>query len=318
MMELGRRVQSLFLKNIALLLLLLCFLLFSLLTQNFFSVNNILGILKDTSILGIIVCGLTFVIIAGGIDLSLGAMLGLSGLIFIRLISLNLQINAVIIVLLPLLCVLFFSLINGLLFTKLEIPPLIATLAMMTIITGIRMTWFRKEIYLDEMARWLYFISKGSIKRFPVSVIIFIIIIIVSMIILYKTPLGRRIYIVGANEKSAILTGLNIDNIRIFTFLYLGLLVTISSILVFGKIKGYSFTIGQGYEMEAIFAAVLGGTVLTGGKGRIEGSVAGVLLMSTLRNGFTLAGVGYSIQEIVVGSIFIIFIIIQNIFKKFI
>jgi len=291
---------------------------FSIASDKFFQISNLVAIFRDASILGIISCGLTFVIISGEVDLSVGSLLGIVGLAMSLLMLKGWEgFGSILIVLIPMCVGVGVCFFNSILITKLRIPALIATLAMMMSLKGVKLVIFGgQDILIYSLPHWLHYISKEFVGPIPVSVLLFIGIIILASIILYKIPFGRRVYAVGADSHVAYLMGINTSRVKTITFAFLGFLVFLSSSLVTGRVGGYSISIGQDYEMKVLLAVVVGGTPLAGGRGTIIGSIGGVLLMATLANGFVLSGVPYSSQRVVLGLIFISVVALDSYYRR--
>lgn len=289
---------------------------FSIASDKFLQIPNFISILRAALFLGIIACGLTFVMITGLIDLSIGSAVGMVGLTICMMVTKGWG-GLIGIFIIPILVSLSISLFNSFVITKLKMPPLILTLAMMIALKGIRRVIYGShDILLKDMPKMISFISRDFIWGIPVSVYIFILIIILSSLILHKTPFGRNVFVVGANEHVAFLNGISPTKIRISAFLILGFFVYISSFILVGRIGGYSITMGEDYEMVAILAVVVGGTSLLGGRGSIIGGIGGVLVMSTLSNGLVLTRVPYPWQKVILGIIFILVVALDKFYNK--
>ncbi len=289
---------------------------FSIASDKFLQISNFISIVRDAMFLGIIACGLTFVMITGLIDLSIGSAVGMVGLTISMMVTKGWS-GLIGIFIIPTLVSLSISLFNSFVITKLKMPPLILTLAMMIALKGIRRVIYGShDILLRDMPKMISFISRDFIWGIPVSVYIFILIIILSSLILHKTPFGRNVFVVGANEHAAFLNGISPTKIRISAFLILGFFVYISSFILVGRIGGYSISMGENYEMVAILAVVVGGTSLLGGRGSIIGGIGGVLVMSTLSNGLVLTRVPYPWQKVILGIIFILVVALDKFYNK--
>ena len=296
-------------------ILIIIIIFFSIASDNFFQISNFVSILRDALSLGILACGITFIMVSGLIDLSIGASVGM----IVLTISLSVMRGGGLIgiFIIPLLISLSISLVNAVMIVKLKMPALIVTLAMLMVLKGIRMVIMgAHDISISDMPKIINFVSRSYVWGIPVSVYIFVLIIIVSSIILYKTPFGRKLFIVGANEKSAFLAGINTTAIRIFAFIILSVYIYICSFILVGRLEGYSITVGDNYEMIVLLAVVVGGTSFFGGQGSVIGSVGGVLLMSTLLNGLVLIRVAYEWQSVVLGIIFIFIIVLDRFYNK--
>ena len=295
-----------------------CWIFFSIASDKFFQVSNFIAILRDAAILGIISCGLTVVIISGGIDLSIGSLAGISGLAASALILKGLDGFFIVFIVSMAVC-LAIGFINGIVINVVKIPALIATLAMMMILKGVKLVSYgSQDMFISTiMPSWLYFMSKQFMGPVPISIFFFIGVCTLTSIILYKTPFGRKVYAVGADDAVAYLTGIKPQRVRIFTYVYLAALVWLASTLAVGRIGGYSYSLGQNYEMRAILAVIMGGTAFTGGRGTIEGSIAGVILVATLNNGLTLMRIPYAWQAVILGMIFILVVGLDSYYHRY-
>lgn len=291
-------------------------LFFSIASENFFQTRNLIAIVRSATTLGIISCGMTLVIIAGGIDLSVGALVGMIGFIIAKLILQG--VGSFFSLFLIAICVgIAVGFTNGIIITQLKISPLIVTLAIMMCLDGLKLVIYGgQDILIHSVPPCLSYISRGFVGPVPISVFLFISVIILSSVILYKTVFGRKIYAVGVDSHIAYLMGINPSRVRIITYVFLGILVYLSSLILVGRIGGYSIMLGQDYAMDAILAVVVGGTSLSGGRGTIEGSIGGVLLVATLRNGLTLIAVPYSFQIVILGIIFISVVTLDSYYHR--
>ncbi|SHE91399.1 ABC transporter permease [Clostridium fallax] len=284
-------------------LLVMC-IFFSFATPYFLDFDNIITIALQTSVIGIMAIGVTFVIVTSGIDLSLGAIIALSGVsagIFI-----NNGINLVLSIILALLVGMIFGAINGFLIGKLKLPPFIATLGSMMLARGITLVLTdAKPVYFD-IAPAFKNISQGKLfGTIPYPVIYLIVISVISAFILKKTLIGRYTYAIGSNEEAARLSGVNIFKTKMFVYMYCGLLCAVSGIIMAARINSGQPTAGQGYELDAIAAVVIGGTSLSGGEGSVVGTFLGAFIMGVLKNGLNLMNVSQNWQMVAMGIVVI-------------
>jgi ribose transport system permease protein len=266
------------------------------------NVTNIINAMMTVSFLAI---GMTVVLIAGGIDLSVGSTMAVTAGVAGKLISYGMNMS------LAFLCALVtgvcIGLINGLLITKLGIPDFIATLAMLGIGQGIILLWTQGVPILGYMNDAYYYI--GGLKKIagPISIpmILVVVISVAVAIILKRTNFGLKLYAVGSSSTSARNAGVNVDLIKISAYAISGLLAAIAGIHIAGRTTTIPPLIGKGYEISAIAAAVIGGASLLGGKGRVIGALIGALTLTLTRNIINLVGIASSWQAIVIGAVLV-------------
>jgi len=285
---------------------------FSLASENFFQFSNIVGILLSTSVIGVLALGATFVIITGGIDLSVGTVMSLSAVmtgVFITVLGLSVPVGIIGGILTGALC----GSISGTAVAKFKIPPFIATLAMMMIAKGLALIISgTKPIYFNNTPSFTE-LSIGSVTEkiipgfsIPNAVLIFFIAAIVGSVILTKTIIGRYNYAIGSNEEATRLSGVNVDKWKIIIYTLTGAFVGVAGVLMAARLNSAQPALGMGYELEAIAAVVIGGTSLNGGKGTIVGTVIGALIMSVLTNGLRILSVPQEWQTVVVGCVILL------------
>ena len=303
----------------------MCFFL-TVFSPAFLTRYNILNVLSTASINGIMACGMTFVIISGGIDLSVGSVLALGGAIAAGLLGstyTSAPLARLLTLPVPLAIIggIFFcsltGLINGLVITKFRVPPFVATLGMMGTARGLTYLYtggfpitFPTEI---PVFRW---IGSGFIGPSPTPVVIFLLIVIVCWWLLNFTVYGRYLYAIGGNEEVVQLSGINIHLIKIITYVFLGALAGLSGIILTTRINAASPEAGLGYELDIITAVVIGGTSLAGGRGTILGTVIGIFIMVVLANGLNLLGVLTYHQYLAKGIVLIIAVVLDSYRRK--
>ncbi len=291
--------------------LIVLFIFFSIASPNFFQFNNIISIMLSTAIIGILAVGVTFVIISGGIDLSIGTVMTFSSVIagvFVTFWKMPIWLGVLGGLIAGTLC----GFISGVVIAKLKIPAFIATLGMMMITKGLSLVISdTKPIYFTE-APGFSDISMGSFLNsiiggleVPNAVVIFFVVSIIASLILNKTILGRYNFAIGSNEEATRLSGINVDAWKIVIHAMCGLFCGIAGILMASRLNSAQPALGQGYELEAIAAVVIGGTSLSGGEGSILGTVIGSLLMSVLTNGLRILSVKQEWQMVVIGIVVI-------------
>ncbi len=286
--------------------LIVLILVFTVSSSNFFQFDNIIGILLSTAVIGVLALGSTFVIITSGIDLSVGTVMTLSAVmtgVFITNWHMPIAIGVIGGIGTGAICGLF----SGYVIAKLKIPPFIATLAMMMIAKGLALVISgTKPIYFTDTPAFSK-ISMGTlISGIPNAVIIFFGLAIVSSVILTKTLLGRYNFALGSNEEATRLSGVNVDFWKIAIYSLTGAFSGIAGILMASRIYSAHPALGQGYELEAIAAVVIGGTSLSGGKGSILGTVIGALIMSVLTNGLRILSVPQEWQTVIIGFVILL------------
>lgn len=303
----GINLKELLIEYKSLVGLLVLILVVSILSPSFLTANNILNVLRQTSINGVIAAGMTFVILTGGIDLSVGSILGFSGAIAASLVVSGQNIVLAVIAAIAVGAGIGF--INGLVISKGKLQPFIATLASMTILRGATLVFTDgKPITTGTTEGALAFgkIGGGSILGIPTPALMMIIAFLVCAYILNQTRMGRYTYALGGNEEATKLSGLNTDKIKIFAYTMSGVLAAIAGIIITSRLFSAQPTAGDGYELDAIAAVVLGGTSLSGGKGKITGTIIGVLIIGILSNALNLLDVSSYYQMIAKGIVILI------------
>ena len=281
-------------------LLILC-LFFTLLQPRFFSFGNAMIVLQQSAVLLCAGLGMTFVIVGGSVDLSVGSILALSALVS-ALFSSTLGIFAFIPGLLTgALC----GLINGFIFAKGKVPSFIATMGMMTTYRGIVLLFTKGAPVEIESEPFLNFFA-GRLIGIPNSALITILAIAIIYFIFNKTVFGREVKAVGGGETVAKTSGLKIDSIKIKMFLILGIMCGLSGVLQAGRVMAATAQLGEGFELDAIASVVIGGTPMTGGLGSIQGTVLGAFIITILSNGMNMLGVDPYLQSIVKGLVMIL------------
>ncbi len=273
----------------------------SVLSNVFLTGENLINVLRQVSINGIMALGVTLVILTGGIDLSVGSLLAVSGVIIGSIITKNPGAAIPAIFAGIAVCALF-GMVSGLFIAKLRVPPFVATLAMMTVARGFALVYANGRPYIITTKSY-EFLGKGSFLGIPVPVIILILMILLTVVILNTTRWGRYIYAIGGNEAAAKMSGVAIDRIKIFVYTFSGALTGLAGAVLASRIASGQPAVGEGYELDAIAAVVIGGTSLNGGVGSVFGTILGFLIIGIISNGLTLLGVSSYYQQIVKGII---------------
>lgn len=283
----------------------------SVINPSFLSVNNLLNLLRQVSANGFIAFGMTFVILTGGIDLSVGSTLALSSAFTAGMISNGM--NPVLSVLTGLINGAMLGAINGMLISKGKMAPFIATLATMTIYRGSTLVFTNGNPITGLGDSFFFsFIGRGYLFGVPFPVILMFLIFIILAVLLHRTAFGRKTYAIGGNEEAAYIAGVKIDKIKILIYAISGLMASISGMIITSRLNSAQPTAGQAYEMDAIAAVVLGGTSLSGGRGRIFGTLVGALIIGTLNNGLNLLGVSSFYQQIVKGIVIVVAVLLDR------
>ncbi|MDT2756727.1 ribose ABC transporter permease [Enterococcus asini] len=278
---------------------------------SFISPSNLLNLLRQVAANGFIAFGMTFVILTGGIDLSVGSTLALSSALTAGLISNG--VNAMLAVLVGLVSGGFLGALNGILISKGKMAPFIATLATMTIYRGTTLVYTNGNPITGIGDSFFFsFIGRGYLFGIPFPVVLMFLVFILLFLLLHKTSFGRKTYAIGGNEKAAYIAGVKIDKIKILIYTISGVMASVSGMIITSRLNSAQPTAGQSYEMDAIASVVLGGTSLSGGRGRIFGTLVGALIIGTLNNGLNLLGVSSFYQQIVKGIVIVIAVLLDR------
>ncbi|MGY3776381.1 ABC transporter permease [Helcococcus sueciensis] len=279
------------------------FVIFSLMNNYFLTYGNLRNIIFQSGITIITAFAMTFIILTGGIDLSMGAVVALSTIVGV--LSMNKGAPLIVGILVTISVSTLFGLVHGLFVAKTDLNPFIITLSTMNvargasyIITNGATIPFSNNAYLS--------IFNGSFLGIPFPTYLVGLLLAITMFILSKTKIGREIYAVGSNKQAAEFSGINLSKVYIFTYLIAGVLVGIGSLLVIGRVSSGIPSYGVGLELDAIVAVVLGGATMSGGRGTVLGTIIGSLVVVVLLNGLTILGISNYIQMIIKGIIILI------------
>jgi ribose transport system permease protein len=284
--------------------LILLIIIFSVTSPNFLTGGNIVTILLMTAVNGILAVGITFIIVTGGIDLSAGTVMTFGSVTLAFFIS-NLHFPIVIGMLVGILAGVLCGFINGVTVTKLKLPPFIATLGMMNVTKGLNLIVSgARPIYFADAVGFTK-IATLPVFGIPVGVLIFFGAALVAAFILSKTVLGRYAFAIGSNEETARLSGINTDAWKIAIYSVSGAFFGLAGIVMASRVASAQPSLGVGYEMDAIAAAVIGGASLSGGEGSILGTVIGAFIITVLTNGLRILSVPQEWQMVVTGLIVI-------------
>jgi ribose/xylose/arabinose/galactoside ABC-type transport system permease subunit len=279
--------------------------LFSFTSEHFLSPYNITSLLTNISYSGIAAIVLTLVMISRGLDISIGGVIGLTTVVVSALYSQTDPLPIWLILIIGLGVGAVVGLINGWCITVLDMDPIITTLGAMAITRGLA------YVISDSQSILMFedttdFISNGVIFNVPIPIILFMLTALIFSIVLHKTKFGRSIYAIGANEVSASLSGISVNKTKMILYVFTGIAASVSGIILLGQTSVGMPQHGIGAELEVITAVLLGGTALSGGKGTIYGTIAGVLILGVLFNGLTISGVRYVHLQIFQGLLLLV------------
>lgn len=290
----------------------------SIVSPSFLLSQNLINVLIQISINALIATGMTLVIISGGIDLSVGSVAALSGIVVTAIIQpfagISILLCVLVIIVLSVIVGFICGSISGFTISRLRVPPFVATLAMMNIARGFTYVYTEsRSIYgLPEAFGW---IGQGYIGFIPVIVIIVIIVLLIAHIVLDRTVFGRYVYAIGSNEEVAKICGINVRNIKLIVYILSGVLSAFAGACLASRLITGQPTAAQGYELNAIAAVVLGTGGMSGGRGGIGKTIQGILIIGVINNGLNLMRVSSYWQIITMGVIILVALIIGQ-FKK--
>lgn len=302
--------------------LIILFVFFSLASPAFLQFNNVVGILLATAVNGILALGVTFVITTGGIDLSIGTVMTFASVITAVFVT-NWGLPVPVGILAGLGTGALAGLVNGVVIAKMKIPPFIATLGVMYVAKGLSLIISElRPIYFNDTP-WFRDLATGSVLGaiipgfgIPNAVVVLFIAAIVAGVILNKTLLGRYTFALGSNEEATRLSGVNVDRWKIGIYTLCGMFAGLGGVIMAARLNSAQPALGQGYELDAIAAVVIGGTSLAGGEGTITGTIIGAFVMSVLTNGLRIMSVPQEWQTVVTGAIIIVAVYIDIIRRR--
>ena len=291
---------------------LLC-VVWTVLNPQFMSVNNITNILRQASYTAIAAVGMTMVIVIGEIDLSAGSLVCASGLV--GAVVCKHTGNVVLAVLAAVLTGLAVGFVNGVLCAYGKLPGFIATLASMTILRGLAyiITGGNSVVWTSEAFTK---IGTGYVGIVPIPVIIMVVVILFGYILTTKLKFGRYIYAVGGNSDASRWSGIAVERVKIIVYMVMGVLTSIAGLIITARLGSGQPSAGQNFEMDCITAAVVGGTSMSGGRGKVFGTIVGVLLLTVLTNGMTLVGMNTYWQQVLKGVIIVVSVLADTRGKK--
>lgn len=301
---------AVYVRNYALvgIFLLMC-IAFSIASPTFLTLTNIVGVLRQVSVNGILAIGMTLVIITAGIDLSIGPLAAIAGVVSAMILESSPDFLGVAL-LAGLAASAVMSMWTGFLVAKMKIAPFIASLSTMSIAKGVALViadgvphTISNEAYIKLGNGYLWEPEKTGGISIPIPLVVLVLVAVVIAVVLYKTKYGRYLYAVGGNEHAAIASGVHVTKVKFWTYVLNGALCGIAGVVLAGRITSGQPSAATGYEMDAITAVIVGGTSMTGGTGKLSGTIIGVLIIGVLNNGLILLGVSSYYQQIIKGII---------------
>jgi erythritol transport system permease protein len=307
------------------------FLYFSAVAPNFLAIPNLVIITKHVAIYAFLAIGMTFVIITAGIDLSVGSIVGLVGMVAGWLLTFGIHLpwfgvtifpNVLEVIGIALLVGAFVGLTNGFLITRFSVAPFIATLGTMYIARGAAMllsggATFPNLVGKPEYGNTGYqVLGTGTILGVPLSVVVLVVLAVIAAYVAGRTPLGRQIYAVGGNERASLLSGVYVNRVKVIVYVISGVMAAVAGLIVSSQLVASHPASGESYEMNAIAAAVLGGTSLAGGRGTIGGTIVGAFVIGVLSDGLVMMGVSEFWQMVIKGVVIIAAVILDQMQRK--
>ncbi|SDI35105.1 ribose ABC transporter permease [Proteiniclasticum ruminis] len=302
-----------FIKNKPLMVLLVTSIVISILEPRFLTTGNLMTILRQTSINAVIATGMTFVILVGGIDLSVGSVLGFTGAIAATMISGG--TNIVVVILTVLILGTFIGFVNGSLITIGRLQPFIATLGTVTLLRGLLLVFSQGRPIgtgNTEGSELFNAIGRGFFGPIPIPVYLMLFIFIIAYYMLNHTRMGRYIYSTGSNEEATMYSGIKTNRVKLFVYAASGMMASIAGVLITARLGSAQPTAGAGYELDAIAAVVLGGTSMAGGIGTITGTAIGALIIGVLNNALNIMQVSSYYQDVAKGIVILVAVLMDR------
>lgn len=297
-------MKQIFKKFSTLIILLVLVVIFSMASPNFLRVNNILNILRQVSVISILTAGMTYVIISGGMDLTVGAYLGLTGVIAAKLMG-DAGMPMPVALLVTMVIITVIGVITGMLIVGLNVSAIVITLGMMTVVRGLAYI-FSGGLPVYDIPESIVFLGQGYVLGIPVPVIVMLIVVIIMGVILKYTYFGRYIYAIGGNVEAAKLAGVAVNKYIVSLYAISAFLASIAGIVLTGRTSSGAPAAGNGTEMDVVTAVVIGGVSVNGGKGSMLGAFLGAVIIGVLSNGLTIMNVGEYYKQVVKGAVLIL------------
>ena len=276
-------------------------------SDTFLSSGNITNILRQVSINAIIAAGMTLVILTGGIDLSVGAVMALSGTLAAGLMAGGVNGGLALVICLGVGTV--FGLANGAFVALAGMPPIIVTLATMGIARGLALI-YTGGYPISGLPPWIRFFGSGTVLGVQMPIVMMVVVYVLAWVLLERTPFGRYVYAIGGNETATRLSGVRVSRTKLAVYGLSGLATAIAAVVLTSRLMSGQPGAGEGFELDAIAAVVLGGTAIAGGRGSLIGTLLGALLLGVLNNGLNMVGVNPYVQTVVKGGIILLAIYI--------
>jgi erythritol transport system permease protein len=327
----GAPLRRLLFQLRAFIALILLFGFFSIYSHSFLQMGNLIILTKQVAINAILGIGMTFVILAGGIDLSVGSIVGLAGMIAGGLINEGLSLpifgvvvyfNIWIVMLIALVVGMLIGLINGVIITRFNVAPFIATLGMLYVARGFALlrnngATFPNLVGDPALANTGFpTLGTGTLIGLPYSIWIMVVIGLLAVFLTSKTPFGRQIYAIGGNERASLLSGVRVKTVKLMTYVISGFCSALVGLIITSQLVSSHPATGTSFELNAIAAVVLGGTSLSGGRGAIGGTIIGAFVIGVLNNGMIIEGVSSFWQTVITGVVIILAVIIDQVQQK--
>ncbi|MBZ0307173.1 MAG: ABC transporter permease [Anaerolineae bacterium] len=321
------RLQAALLRLRAFIALILIFVFFAIYSDSFLQTNNLIILTKQVAINAILGIGMTFVILTGGIDLSVGSIVGLAGIIAGGLINEGLVLpmfgvvvyfSVWMVMLITLAAGMLIGLMNGVIITRFNVAPFIATLGMLYIARGLALLYnngatFPNLVGKSELGNTGFTeLGAGKLLSLPYSIWIMAALALVAIFLSTKTPFGRQVYAIGGNERAARLSGVRVKVVTLLTYVISGFCAAMVGLIITSQLVSAHPATGQSFELNAIAAVVLGGTSLSGGRGTIGGTVIGAFVIGILNNGMIIEGVSSFWQMVITGIVIVLAVIIDQ------
>lgn len=281
----------------------------SVINRDFLTISNIFNVLRQISINALLSFGMTFVILTGGIDLSVGSILALSGAITAGMMAGGTETWLAVFI--GLLVGTLMGAFNGIMISKGKLAPFIATLATMTIFRGLTLVYTEGKP-ITELPDEFALLGRGYFLEVPTPILWMLISFGVLYVVLKYTTFGRHVYALGGNEEATRLSGINTNKVKILVYSISGLLAAFGGVILTSRLNSAQPTAGVSYELDAIAAVVLGGTSLSGGKGWIVGTLIGAMIIGILDNGLNLLNVSSFYQQVVKGGVILLAVLLDR------
>lgn len=314
------------LKGRTFIVLIVMLIFFSFAAKNFLTLNTMLLIGKHVALYGILAIGMTYVIVTGGIDLSVGAIVGLSGMIAggllqkgltLKMFGVTLYFSVPMVVLLTILIGALIGVVNGLIITRFNVAPFIATLGMMYVARGFANIHSNGATYSDlkgyeALGNQGFSFFGASVAGIPVGLLILVVLAVVFAVLLKKTSFGWHVFSIGGNEKAAKLSGVKVNKVKILVYMISGICAAVVGIIASSQLAAAHPATGESWEMNAIASAVLGGTSMAGGIGTIGGTIVGAFVIGVINDGMVMCGVSEFWQMVIKGLVIVLAVIIDQ------